>query len=115
MNEEKQIEEMAKIIEGAITETIQYKQAPANSTEARLEAEALYKEGYRKQVEGEWEFVEKEAFWISNMEESLRTGKPTKELMPVCSHCKTMFGKIVLQHKFCPECGARMKGVPDEN
>ena len=72
-------------------------------------AECIYDDGdYRKQSEGEWEFVEKEAFWICNMEESLKTGKPTKELMPVCSVCKTLFGKIVLEFKFCPECGAKM-------
>ena len=73
-------------------------------------AKILTKAGYRKQSEGEWEFVEKEAFWICNMEESLKTGKPTKELMPVCSVCKTLFGKIVLEFKFCPNCGAKMKG-----
>lgn len=48
MTKEQQIEEMAKIIMGAIDETIQYKQAPANATEATIEAEALYKAGYRK-------------------------------------------------------------------
>ena len=83
--------------------------------DAEATAEKMVDKGYQKQVEAEWEFVEKEAFWIQNMEESLRTGKPTKTLMPVCSHCKTMFRKIVLEHKFCPECGAKMKGVPDEN
>lgn len=70
----------------------------------------LYDDGYRKQSEEKWMLVEKEAFWISNMEESLTTGKPTKELMPVCYCCKTMFGKIALEYKFCPNCGAKMKG-----
>ncbi|MBE6666882.1 MAG: hypothetical protein E7607_01035 [Ruminococcaceae bacterium] len=83
--------------------------------DAEATAEKMVAKGYHKQIEGEWEFVEKEAFWISGMEESLRTGKPTKALMPVCSCCKTMFGRIVLEYKLCPECGARMKGVPDEN
>ncbi len=48
MTKQEQIEEMAKIIMGAIDETIQYKQAPANAAEATIEAEALYNAGYRK-------------------------------------------------------------------
>lgn len=47
--EQKQIEEMAKVIMGAVPVTIQYVQAPANETEARIEAKALIAAGYRKQ------------------------------------------------------------------
>lgn len=46
---EKMIEEMAKVIIGAVPVTIQYVQAPANETEARIEAKALIDAGYRKQ------------------------------------------------------------------
>ena len=55
---EKQIEEMAKVIENAITETSSEK-APANASEARCEAEALYFAGYRKQSEVAKEFVDR--------------------------------------------------------
>ena len=48
-NKQKQIEEMAKVIMGAVSVTIQYVQAPANETEARIEAKALIAAGYRKQ------------------------------------------------------------------
>ena len=46
---EEQIVEMAKVIMDAVPVTIQYVQAPANETEARIEAEALIAAGYRKQ------------------------------------------------------------------
>lgn len=46
---QKQIEQMAKVIMGAVSVTIQYVQAPANETEARIEAKALIATGYRKQ------------------------------------------------------------------
>lgn len=58
---------------------------------------------------GKWELREVEAFWIQNMEESLKTGKPTKSMLPVCSCCKTEFGRAVLTYRYCPNCGAKMK------
>ena len=61
-------------------------------------------------IHAKWEMVEEEKFWICNMEESLKTGKPTKIKLPVCSHCKTKFGTLVLGYKRCPECGAIMDG-----
>lgn len=48
-DKQKQIEEMVKVIMDAVPETIQYVQAPANETEARIEAKALIAVGYRKQ------------------------------------------------------------------
>lgn len=57
---------------------------------------------------GKWELREVEAFWIQNMEESLETGKPTRSMMPVCSCCKTEFGRAVLTYSYCPSCGAKM-------
>ena len=47
------IEEMAKIIMGAIPET-NYRISPANEEEALTEAEALYKAGYRKTCTSEF-------------------------------------------------------------
>ena len=58
--------------------------------------------------EGKWELKEVEAFWIQNMEESLKTGKPTKSMIPVCSCCKAELGKIALDFTYCPKCGAKM-------
>ena len=55
--EQKQIEEMAKVIIGAVPVTIQYIQAPANETEARIEAKALIAAGYRKQSDTVKEFL----------------------------------------------------------
>lgn len=58
---------------------------------------------------GEWKRVEKEGFWTNQMEESLITGKPTKQILPKCSCCKKIFGTIAFDFKYCPECGAKMK------
>ena len=58
---------------------------------------------------GEWERIEKEGFWTNQMEESLMTGKPTKQILPRCSCCKKVFGTIAFDFKFCPECGVRIK------
>ena len=61
-----------------------------------------------------WEIVEKEAFWIQNMEESLKTGLPTKAKLPVCSHCKKEFGIIAFDFQYCPNCGEKIDGTPKE-
>ena len=61
-------------------------------------------------VHAYWDTVESERFWICNMEESLKTGKPTKVKLPMCSHCKTEFGTIAFEFKHCPNCGAYMDG-----
>lgn len=57
-DKQKQIEEMAKVIMGAVSVTIQYVQAPANETEARIEAKALIAAGYRKQSDTVREIIE---------------------------------------------------------
>ena len=56
-------------------------------------------------IHAKWEMVKVESFCIDKM-----TGKPTKLQLPVCSHCKTQFGQIVLRYKRCPNCGAHMNG-----
>ena len=58
----KTIEEMTKIIMGAIPDTIQFEQAPANEVEARMEAEALYNAGYRKTFTSEFASPEQKAY-----------------------------------------------------
>lgn len=58
-DEQERIEEMAKVIMDAVPETIQYAQAPANETEARIEAKALYAAGYRKQSDTAMEIVKR--------------------------------------------------------
>lgn len=69
-----------------------------NTTCAHCEAEALYNAGYRKQSDGEW---------IEHHED----GTMNQSLQ--CSVCnwKTVF--VVMgkkDYKFCPNCGAKMKG-----
>ena len=58
--------------------------------------------------EGKWESVEEEAYWIQNMEESLKTGKPTISIMPRCSCCKEVFGRVAFEYKYCPNSGSKM-------
>ena len=61
-----------------------------------------------------WKIVEKESFWIQNMEESLETGLPTKAKLPVCSHCKKEFGRIAFDFQYCPNCGEKIDGTLKE-
>ena len=67
------------------------------------QAEAIYKENYRKQSEGSWEI------------RKIGDGGTTR----TCSNCLitqtvTVYnGKVMF--RYCPYCGAKMKGVPDEN
>jgi hypothetical protein len=58
-------------------------------------AEQLYNEGYRKQSEGDWIKCEE------------------MELTSKCSICKGFHTKLsILQYdlRYCPNCGAKMKG-----
>ena len=57
-------------------------------------AEALYNAGYRRQSDGEWE---KRTFIIFDSE---KVGYN-------CSECNTTWDT---ETKFCPNCGAKMKG-----
>ena len=38
--------------------------------------------------------------------------KPTKGVRYICSRCR---GRFDYQWKYCPNCGARMKGADDDN
>lgn len=88
MSKEKQIDEMAKIIDdnhGFIVSSVET-------------AEALYNAGYRKQSVGEWE--------------TIPDYQPDKFISYryICSVCKTTYKDIRPHgHKYCHECGAHMK------
>ena len=57
-------------------------------------ADVLYNAGYRKQSEGEW-------IWTENGDEDY-------EQFWICSVCNE---KSYIETKFCPDCGAKMKGA----
>lgn len=80
---EKQIEEMARDLTEIFNEEYEkrYLITPTNT------ATKLTEQGYRKQVQGEWINV--------------ATGF-------ICSVCKTHEARMT---KFCPNCGAKMKGA----
>ena len=62
-------------------------------------AKHLYEKGYRKQSVGEWE--------------TIPDCQPDKLLTyrHICSVCKTTYKDIrPYGHKYCHECGAKMKG-----
>ena len=81
-----QIEEMARILNRAngLDDT------PAWYNDFLPDAEALYNAGYRKQKEGEW--------------------KKANEKYPryVCTACNHLYNNK--GYKYCPNCGAKMKG-----
>lgn len=101
MSKEKQIDEMAKLICN-FPQCINYNSiGECKPTECQIadKAEALYNAGYRKQSEGEWISNElggyKYAFY--------------------CSECGWVDGyPFNDRHKFCPNCGAKMKGGEKE-
>ena len=99
-NDKQQIEEMAKVLcEDCANDT-----SPCRLTkEGRMcdavmeQAEALYNAGYRKQSEGEWiEHIEKPSWWEDDV-----------EVFYECSVCNT---QSPAPTKYCPNCGAKMKG-----
>ena len=96
MSKEKQIEEMADVLERAKVNacaTI----GSMNSSFGMWYATALYTEGYRKQSEGEW--VERIA--------PLTWCEDDVDVFYECSCCGTQSHG---QSPFCPNCGARMGG-----
>ena len=98
MDERNQIEEMARHLCCDYNENC-YKDCNA-SHECYVEevCRALYNAGYRKQSEGEWiEYIE-----IGAMNNRLN-----------CSVCNWQTPFCVMgkrEFKFCPNCGAKMKG-----
>lgn len=92
ISKEKQIEEMANIVSNAI-KTWFYKAPPTSNP--HFVAAAIYKEGYRKQKEGE------------NV-----SGTPSLFECSVCHwyDWDTTTGDTS-DYNYCPNCGAKMKGV----
>lgn len=87
MSREKQIEGMAKVASKCMTKWLN------NETPKVLPdyiAEAFYNASYRKQSEGEW--------------------KQAYNSFPryVCTNCNHLFNNK--SFKYCPNCGAKMKG-----
>ena len=94
MNKEKQIEEMADVLERAKVNacaTI----GSMNSSFGMWYATALYTEGYRKQSEGEWVVTYKHGFWHYDC--------------PFCGDGYAQEGKLPISN-YCSNCGAKMKG-----
>ena len=90
MGKEKQIEEMAKVID-EFTEPLSARDIHKAEFSERF-ANHLYNAGYRKQSEGEW-----------------RLGK--SGCMYFCSDCDYVaHPREVDEWSYCPRCGARMKG-----
>ena len=83
MSEEKQIEEMAKVIE--TTEQIA-RDAHCGLPSPTMYAKDLYWHGYRKQSEGRW------------------------MQMPYRYRCSECGDTHISQFNYCPNCGAKMKG-----
>lgn len=86
MRKEKQIEEMA--IDVAIS--IVWDGSEFATVDCWETAEMLKLKGYRKQSEAEWTYGENNTM--------------------KCTLCRRRMPKIILA-RFCPNCGAKMKGV----
>ena len=61
-----------------------------------ISAQVMYDRGYSKQSEGEWKIK-----WKSTLPQY----EPSEYECSVCGYRRTVL------HKFCPNCGAKMKGV----
>lgn len=92
MSNKKQIEEMAKVLKDYTKEN----HIMASHTILENYAEALYNAGYRKQSEGK--FVMDDLGNVCTV--CGRTYDPQFDIKP----------RIIKEFKFCPNCGAKMKG-----
>jgi phage protein D len=99
MSDKKQIEEMANDIAKICTDLVESGCGQINCvTHLTL---SLYKEGYRKQSEGEWI---KEHIYSRNWDDHYNL---------TCSVCGAVIIDAPNEYKYCHECGAKMKGGED--
>ena len=94
----KQIEEMTRDICDIECKGMKCDTCDGYCCEYRLQAEALYTAGYRKQSEGEW--IE-------------ASDKPYSLCGKKCSLCGARISYREFNHgnhRFCHKCGAKMKG-----
>lgn len=100
--EKQAIEEMAKVLK----DYTKKKGIMASHVILEDYAEALYNAGCRKQSEGEWKTVYRMVGSINSYPALIPTNKE------FCSICKKEFGMLsdVRSFKYCPNCGAKMKG-----
>lgn len=115
MSKEKQVGEMAKVMCGYYGTEKCYDCRYYCACHIKQEANRLYNAGYRKQEEGEWEWFE---VWSPST-----PGHPGKceDCGWQCSRCKVELKDMVGGYwcdvstmpelPFCPNCGAKMKGV----
>ena len=102
-NEKQAIEEMAAVIGAAIEfDELDFGMEEKTEIIAEKAAEKFYAEGYRKQKEGEW-IPKKEMY---------RTPSARNYY---CSNCEKSaiddtFMGVSRTTKYCPNCGAKMKG-----
>lgn len=90
---EKQIEEMAHVLCGYAHSCDEC--ASDYRCEFLLECGVLYNAGYRKQSEGEWKPIMQELGYCDTLE---------------CSICGEIIDVSQGDYKYCPNCGAKMKG-----
>ena len=90
MDEKKQIEEMAKVICKSYEQKKDCETCPTEWCYAEEYATALFCNNYLKQSRGEW--------------------KQAYNSFPryVCTNCNHLFNNKTF--KYCPNCGAKMKG-----
>lgn len=97
MDREKQVAEMASDINDCITEFVTDTGDVYIDDEAT--AQKMFDKDYRKQNEGEWETIPD------------YTPNTLIAYRHICSVCKTTYKDIrPYGHKYCHECGAKMKG-----
>ena len=102
MSREKQIEEMEKVIADAFMSDYNIGCDPCTGTVAT----ALYLEGYRKQSEGEWVWNPNGMDWGLGAWEC-SSCRCRNDNLPMDKNTKPM---LWAGSKFCPNCGAKMKG-----
>ena len=103
MSREKQIEKMAKVIKSSLDGLGCGNFNFTGDEISTMFAEALYNADCRKQSEGEWLLIKVptgvELYGIREV-----------QAYPKCSICSYMGDVSEWHFKYCPNCGAKMKG-----